>query len=133
MIGSRDIRFRRLGAAMAALALYLQLAFAGWGMLALAAHGDPGDAFSEHALCLAGLGDTQQPTAPTDGAPSTPGHDHLAFCCLWHAAPGVAPQTAFLPQPIAYAAGGHHEPDTLAFTPAPRRSPVNARAPPPLA
>jgi hypothetical protein len=46
----RDLRFRRFGTVLAGLALCLQLAFASWGMLALAVPDEPADALGGHAL-----------------------------------------------------------------------------------
>src|SRR5277367_4284689 len=120
---------RRFSATLAGLALYLQFVFAGWGILALAVPGEPADASGGHALCLANVGGTSQPTAPAD-TPSAPAHDHLAFCCLWHSMPGVEPQTAFVPEPVAYAAIGHDKPGDPALIPGPPHGPANARAPP---
>jgi hypothetical protein len=132
MIGLRDPWMKRLAASLGGLAIYLQLALAASGMMALAAPGGATDAFAEHALCLAG-GGAAQPTAPSDGAPVAPTHDHVAFCCLWHPLPGVAPQAAQAPLPVTYAAIAHHETGETAFIPGPRRGPANARAPPTLA
>ena len=50
----RDSTVRRLLAAVASLALYLQLAFAGPGLLALSASPDEVGSLAEHALCDAG-------------------------------------------------------------------------------
>jgi hypothetical protein len=132
MNGLRDKSLRRLGASVAGFALYLQLVFAGWGMLA-AAPSQPADAFGGHALCLAGLEGANQPAVPSDNAPAPPTHDHLAFCCLWHLAPAITPTAAMVVGPIAYAAIGQQETRGEVFIPGPRRSPANARAPPPLA
>jgi hypothetical protein len=129
MIGLRDPWMKRFAASLGGLALYLQLAFAASGMLALAAPSDPANAFGGHALCLAGGGATQ-PAAPSDGTPVAPAHDHVAFCCLWHPMPGAAPQAAFAPRPIAYANVEHSEHGDVTFIPGPRRGPANARAPP---
>ena len=75
-----------------------------------------------------------QPAAPADNAPVAPAHDHGALCCLWHTLPGVAPQAALAPLPVAYAARrAPTSPATPPFIPGPRRGPANARAPPPLA
>src|SRR5271170_8107844 len=130
MIGLRDKSLRRLGASLAGLALYVQLAFAGWGMLATATPGEPADAFGGHALCLAAVDGTTQPAAPTNDVPAAPAHDHAALCCLWHSLPGVTPQAALAPLPVAYAGLAHSEFGNTAFIPGPRRGPVNARAPP---
>jgi hypothetical protein len=130
MIALRDKSWRRFGATLAGLALYLQLAFAGWGMLALATPGDAADALGGHALCLAGDRDAAQPTAPADSGPVAPVHDHGAFCCLWHPLPGLTPQAALTPRPIAYAAIGHDERAASTFHPGPHRGSAKARAPP---
>jgi len=133
MIARRDRSFQRIGATLAGVALYVQLVFAGWGMLALAAAGAPIDALDGHALCLAGDAAALQPAAPADGgsSPATPTHDHLAFCCLWHSLPGVAPQARPLPQPVAYAVVVPHGTGDATRLPGPPRGPANARAPPP--
>ena len=128
----RNKAWRRFGASLAGLALYLQLALAGWGTLALAPEADPTDPFGGHALCLA-AGGAAQPAAPADQAPTAPTHDHTAFCCLWHSLPGVEPMAALAPQPIAYASIARGGRDDAPFIPGPRRSPANARAPPTLA
>jgi len=133
MIGLRDPGMRRFGASLAGLALYLQLALAGSGMLPLATAGEPADAIGGHALCLAGDGGAAQPAAPADRAPIAPAHDHTAFCCLWHPLPGVAPQAAMAPLPIAYDSIALTERGDAAFIPGPRHGPANARAPPTLA
>jgi hypothetical protein len=130
MVGLRTQSLRRFGASLAGLALYLQLTFASWGMLATPS--EPADAFGGHALCLAGIGGTTQPTAPAN-TPAAPAHDHAALCCLWHALPGVAPQAALAPLPVAYAGIAHSERGDTAFIPGPQRGPANARAPPTLA
>ena len=130
MIGLRDIRFRRLGAALAGVGMYLQLAIAGLAMPVFAADSTPADALGEHALCLADAA-VQHPGAPAEKGPAAPPHDHTAFCCLWHSPLGIAPQAALAPQPVAYVSAGHGESGATGIIPAPRRSPVNARAPPP--
>jgi len=133
MSGLRDKSLRRLGASLAGFALYLQLVFASWGMLANAVPGQATDAFGDHSLCLAGTEGTAQPTAPSDNAPAPATHDHLAFCCLWHLAPAITPTTVMLPRPVAYAATGQDKSGGDAFIPGPQRGPANARAPPLLA
>jgi len=133
MIGPRDKSLRRFGAALAALALYLQLAFAGGGMLALAAPDETGGALGGHALCLAGESGAPAPAAPADSVPIAPAHDHAALCCLWHPLPGVAPQAALAPAPVAYGGVALSERADASFIPGPRRGPANARAPPTLA
>lgn len=124
----RDSSASRLLAAIAGLALYLQLAFAGPGMLAL---GDPTGSvglLAEHALCLAAqTGSDQQ---PADNVPTAPAHDHSIFCCLWHPLPGVAPQAAAALLPVSYASLAPSEPDAAALLSGPRHRPANARAPP---
>lgn len=130
----RDNWVKRLTAVIAGLALYLQLAFAGPGTLALAAPGDPVTALAEHALCLAAqTGNAQQ--QPADNSPATPAHDHdhALFCCLWHAQPWVASQAALAPLPVAYAPVAHVEWGDSPLIPGPHRGPANARAPPALA
>jgi hypothetical protein len=132
MSALRDKPLKIFGATLAGLALYLQFVFAGWGMLAPATPGTPADALGGHALCLAAESGAPQPAVPASDSPSTPAHDHFAFCCLWHSMPGVAPQAALLPQPVAYAATGHDERGDPALIPGPPRGPANARAPPAL-
>lgn len=127
----RDSPVTRLLAALAGVALYLQLAFAGSDMLASAAPADPIASLAEHALCLAGASNI--PAPPADGAPTLPGHDHSLFCCLWHPLPGVAPQAALTPLPIAYTLVALGELSEPSFVTGPHRGPANARAPPPLA
>ena len=126
----RDSPIRRLPAALAGLALYLQLAFAGPGMLAVAVPAGPTGLFAEHALCLAG--GEQQPATPDDGAPSAP-HAHDPFCCLFHAIPALTPQAAAPPVPVSYAVLKRQGPADIVFVPAPQYGSVNARAPPTLA
>jgi hypothetical protein len=130
MIGRRDKSWRRIGVALAGAALYLQLAFASWGMLALAA-GAPSDAFGGHALCLAAQGGAA-PTTPPANAPAAPIHDHGAFCCLWHPLPGLQPFATAPPLPAAYADIARGDLREVSFIAAPRRGPANARAPPDL-
>jgi hypothetical protein len=126
-----DRSVRRLTAAIAGLALYLQLAFAGPGLLTIGAPGDPIASLAEHALCLAAqTGGSQQ---PADDAPAVPAHDHSLFCCLWHPLPGVAPQAAQATRPVAYAIVAVAERAGSASRPGPYRGPANARAPPALA
>lgn len=127
----RDSLIRRLSAVFAGLALSLQLAFTGPGMLANAASPDAAGLLAEHALCLAGASDTQAP--PADNAPTLPGHDHSLFCCLWHPLPGVAPQAAAVPFPISYASLAPSEPRIPAIVSGLCHRPANARAPPILA
>lgn len=132
MIRLRDLRIGQFAVGLAVLAVYLQLALASWGMLVLAVAGAPTDALGGHALCLGGTSGDTQPTAPANGIPAAPVHDHFAFCCLWHSIPGVAPQASLLPRPVVYAAIGHDEPRDPALIPGPPRGPANARAPPTL-
>jgi hypothetical protein len=132
MIALRDKSWRRFGASLAGLALYLQLAFASLGALALATPADPGDSFGEHALCLAAQAGSPQPAAPTDQGPSAPAHHHAAFCCLWHQLPGVPPVAFLAPQPAVYAGLIHGEPSATPFIPGRPHGPANARAPPTL-
>ena len=130
MMGLRDIRLRRLGAALAGAALYVQLAVVGFG-LPLVASQQPADGFGEHALCLADAG-AAPPASPADSGPAAPAHEHGIFCCLWHSPAAVAPQAALLPQPVAYAATECRTPSLHVFVPGPRRGPLNPRAPPSL-
>ena len=131
MSGLRDKSMRRLGASLAGLALYLQLAFAVSGMLPTP--DEPADALGGHALCLSAAGGAAPPAAPADQVPVAPSHDHASLCCLWHSLPGVAPQAAAAPLPIAYSGIARSEPGDTPFIPGPRRGPANARAPPTLA
>jgi hypothetical protein len=129
----RDPRFRRLGAGLAGFALYLQLAFASWGMLAPAVAVASTDALRGHALCLAPASTDAPPVAPADGVPAAPAHDHLAFCCLGHLLPGLAQHAARTPVPVAYATIAHDKTGATVFNSRPARSPAEARAPPILA
>jgi hypothetical protein len=129
MIGLRDKRIRRFGAAIAGLAVYLQLAFASWGLVALPTASDPTDALGGHALCLASDAGTPR-TAPADTGPVAPAHDHFAFCCLWHSLPGVTPQAALTPVPVAYTVVMAAKGRTAVFYAAPPRGPAEPRAPP---
>lgn len=124
----RDSTVRRLLVAVASLTLYLQLAFAGPGMLALSASPDAIGSLAEHALCLAARGGNRQ--QPADNGPHAPVHDHSDFCCLWHPLPDVVPQTAATPLPVSWASIPPREPGTAALIPGPRHRPANARAPP---
>lgn len=127
----RDRSVKRLLAAITGVALYLQLAFAGPGMLALGAPTDSAGLLAEHALCLAAqTGNHQQ---PADNGPTAPAHDHSIFCCLWHPLPGVAAQAAAPPLPVNYATLAPSEPNAAALIAGPRHHPANARAPPILA
>ncbi|HZK92376.1 MAG TPA: hypothetical protein VFC56_19730 [Stellaceae bacterium] len=127
----RDRHWRRFGAALAGVALYVQLAVAGGGMLALATQGDPGDVLGGHALCLAAPDGAAQPAAPVP-SPAAPTHDHGAVCCLWHSLPGIQPLAAAAPLPVAYADIDRGSIGDAPFTGGPRRGPANARAPPTL-
>jgi hypothetical protein len=134
MFAAHHKPWRRLGASLAGIALYLQLAFASWGMLALAAAVDASDAFAGHALCLAATQDgAAQPAQPADNAPSAPAHHHTAFCCLWHQLAWVQPATVQTPQPVAYARVARSQSGDTPFISGPQRGPGNARAPPILA
>lgn len=126
----RDSPIKRLPAALAGLALYLQLAFAGPGMLALTVPAGPTGLFAEHALCLAGGG--RQPAAPNDGAPSAP-HAHDPFCCLFYAVPALTPQADFASAPVAYVRVVIGARGDDALPAAATHGPGNARAPPLLA
>lgn len=132
MCALRDKPLRMFGAALAGLALYLQLAFAGWGMLALAAQDQADGALPVHALCLAGGGEPQ-PAAPSQGAPVAPAHDHIAFCCLWHSPPAITPSVIPAALPTAYARIAQSNSGDAPFLSGLHRSPANARAPPTLA
>ena len=123
----RDSSVRGLTAVIAALALYLQLAFAGPGMLTLGASSDSAGLLAEHALCLAGGGGQPQ---PADNAPAAPAHDHGTFCCLWHPLPGVTPLAAAAPLPVSYASIAQSEPGIATLISELRHRPANARAPP---
>jgi len=132
MFALRDKPLKIFGATLAGLALYLQLAFASWGMLAVAAQATPSDALGAHALCLAGrAGEPQQP-APPDGAPIAPAHDHPAFCCLWHSPPAITPTAVPSALPTAYTRIARGTPGDAPFIPGLHRSPANARGPPTL-
>jgi hypothetical protein len=129
MIALRDKPWRRFGAVLAGLAIYLQLALAGLAGAPLAASSTAADRLAEHALCLAGAaGERQQ--LPGDPAPVAPAHDHTLFCCLWHSPAGPAPDAARLPVPVAYAVAALREAAGSSLVPGPRRGPGNARAPP---
>jgi hypothetical protein len=133
MIGLRDLRIKHFGAALAGLALSLQLVFASWGMLVMSAPAEPADALGGHALCLAAAtSNADQPVSP-GSAPAGPAHDHLAFCCLWHALPGITPQAALLPQSVSYDGVAQADPRDTATIAAPQRGLFKARAPPLLA
>jgi len=132
MKGLRHQFLRRLGASLAGLALYLQLAFASQGLPAVAATADPTGGFDAHALCLATGGGGDQPASPADPAPVAPTHNHAALCCLWHAFPGVQPAAAAAPQPVAYARLASVARHEAAPIPGRPQRPANARAPPTL-
>jgi hypothetical protein len=127
----RDSSVRRLSAAIAGLALYLQLAFAGLGALPPIAAGATADALGGHALCL--VDESGSDKQPANNAPTAPAHDHTLFCCLWHPLPGVAPQAATAPLSVSYANVAPSEFGVAALIPSPRHRPANARAPPALA
>jgi len=131
MIGRRDKSWRRFGTLLAGLALYLQLAFASWG--ALATQAEPVDALAEHALCLATQDGSSQPARPADQAPRPPAHHHAASCCLWHQFPGLEPVATPTPQAVPHVKVTRLGLGEATFTPGPRHSPANARAPPTLA
>ena len=132
MIGWRDKATRRLGAALGGIAIALQLAFASWGMWALAPAA-PTDAFGGHALCLSAAGAPTQPAQPADGVPLAPHHDHSAICCLWHTLAALNPILPLAPQPIAYARVARLASGDTPFISGPPHGPAKARAPPPLA
>ena len=129
MIGLRDKGLRRFGAALAGLAVYLQLALASWGMLALATASDSADAFGGHALCLA-ADDNTSPAPPADTGQKIPAHNHAAFCCSWHSPPGITPQAALTIFPVAYAPVALDATTATVIETAPPRGPAAARAPP---
>jgi hypothetical protein len=129
MTRRNDRLLRRLGASLAGFALSLQLVFASWGMLAMAAPADTAGPFAGHALCLA---DASGKTAPGQQAPAAPAHDHTAFCCLWHPIPAVQPVAAGAPLPVAYAGIAGTDAVATPFVAEPRHNPANARAPPTL-
>jgi hypothetical protein len=125
-------RNQPLGMCLAALAVCLQLVFAGWHPPVPRASGGGADLaalLDEHALCRAGGA-----AAPRDDAPTPPRDHDLAACCRWHAAPGLQPPApAAAAQPVVFAvaavigiAGDE------ALGPAPRPGAVGARAPPPV-
>jgi hypothetical protein len=128
MIGFCDRRLRRFATALAGLAVYLQLAFASWGLLTTAA--DPAEALAGHALCFAA--DSDAARTPPDTGPVAPAHHHFAFCCLWHSLPGVTPQAALTPLPVTYAAVSLDTRNAAVFRPGPHRGQAKARAPPPV-
>jgi hypothetical protein len=131
MAGLRKVFWQRIGAALAGVALYSQLAFASWGMLALATPDAAGDALGGHALCLAAQSGPGQPAQPQD-APAPTTHEHGAFCCLWHQFPAVPPTAAATAEPVAYAAIARSDIANLPLIAGPRQDPANARAPPTL-
>jgi hypothetical protein len=122
---------RRVSAAFAGLALYLQLALAGPGMLSLVAPSDSINFLAAHALCLAAQAENQQ--RPADGAPAAPVHDHTLFCCIWHPLPGDTPQAAQAVIPIGYAIVAVNECNEPVLVPGSHHGLANARAPPVLA
>lgn len=124
-----DRLLRRLGASLAGLALSLQLVFASWGILAMAAPADTADPFAGHALCLA---EASGKTAPAQQAPAAPAHDHTALCCLWHPIPAVEPAAAAAPLPVAYAEIAATDSGATPFIAGLQHNPANARAPPAL-
>jgi len=124
----RDSSVRRLSVALAGLAFYLQLAFAGPSMFALASLPGSIDELALHAMC--GAAQTENHSQPGDNTPAPPTHDHALFCCLWHPLPGVAPQAVQAALPIAYAIVALAERDGSALVPGPYHGAANARAPP---
>jgi hypothetical protein len=128
MIGLRNRHWRHLGAVLGGAALYLQLVFAGWGMLAMAMPDAAADTPAAHAFCFAGQ-PAGAPAKPAD-APAAPGHDHAGFCCLWHPLPGVQPPAALTPLPVVYTTPCAAEPAAAPGLVAPQDGPVQARAPP---
>lgn len=122
-----------LGMVLAAVALCLQLVFAGWHppvpRASAGVAADLAALLDEHALCLAG-----GTAAPRDDAPTPPPDHDLAACCLWHAGPGLQPPApAAAAQPVVFAVAaviGIAGDEPLA--PAPRPGAVGARAPPPV-
>jgi hypothetical protein len=131
MMGLRKASWQRIGAALAGVALYVQLAFASWGMLGLAAPDAAGDVLGGHALCLAAQSGPGQPAQPQD-APAPAAHDHGAFCCLWHSLTAVQPIAAATAEPVAYAEIARGDLANLPLIAGPRQDPANARAPPTL-
>ena len=123
MIGLRSKSWRRFGASLTGLALGLQLMLSNFGPVLCAASMGATDDFYSHALCLGG-------GSPRSDAPSTPVHNHVGFCCLWHQIPGVQPVVVTVPVPVAFGYVTPIERGMAVFTPGPQRGPANARAPP---
>ncbi|MBV9551420.1 MAG: hypothetical protein JO032_01385 [Alphaproteobacteria bacterium] len=125
----RDKTWRRFGALFAGFALYLQLALAGSGVLALTAGAPAGDLVANHALCLAEGG--AQPVPPAD-APPPPAHDHSITCCLWHPLPALTALPEAAPHAVRYTDLGGLPPHNEAVIAELHQAPANARAPPSL-
>lgn len=129
MNGLRARRVQGIGAGVASLALYLQLVFATWCALMLAAHANPLGIYGEHALCLAGEAKASQRSGPGGAAPS-PGSCGHGWCCPLHQVTGIQPRLTLVPQPANFeciARLGAGEPR---FIPLQRTDLANARAPP---
>jgi hypothetical protein len=129
VIGLHDKSGRRLGALLGALAVYVQLAVASWGLAALTASIASADALGAHALCLAAAQeDSGALPAPV---PSTPRHNHAALCCPWHTAPAaVPPAAAAVPLPYVYAETAAAPVSLPPFVARLHGNSANARAPP---
>ena len=123
---------RWLGILPAALSLVLQLALGCCGTIAPDVTGDLPTGLDEHALCRATAESSSHSGAPGQQVPVGPAHEHLAFCCLGHQLPAVAPVLVHAHAPIGYALIARDEPEHEAFIPAPLYHPGKARAPPTL-
>jgi hypothetical protein len=129
MTGLRNNFWRRFGTSLTGFALGLQLMLSSLGLVIAGAAADPAAGFDPSAICHTG---GESPPANSQG-PATPAHNHVAYCCLWHQAPAIQPAVAAASAPAIFAYLVPSHPRSVAFSPNPRRGPINARAPPPLA
>ena len=135
----RPRRFRRVGAALSVLALWLQLILSGApGPERHAAAGNPADiavVLDEHAFCLAAA---RAADGPAEDTPPPfrhdHGEDHGAGCCFWHAGPSFQAAVPLAFAPVLFAATTISVvaayPQTRAQL---RAGTIGARAPPPRA
>lgn len=124
-------RWRAVAASFAGLALYIQLAFASWGMLVLAVPPASED-FGGHVLCLAEGDLTSRAPPPDKGSSRAPAHHHFAFCCLCHLLPGIPAAVAQTPQLFAYVGVARDARSDADFLAGRRHRPATARGPPVL-
>jgi hypothetical protein len=129
MTGLRNYFWRRFGTSLTGFALGLQLMLSSLSLVIAGAAADPAAGFDPSAICHT----NGESTPANSQGPTTPAHNHAAYCCLWHQAPAIQPTVAAAAAPTVFAYLLPSQSRPVAFSPNPRRGPVNARAPPTLA